>query len=268
MRRTLALALVTSVALVACDQAGEPQDMTEEAAAVRAVAESWDAIANAEDVEGMVGLFTANPIRLNAGEPALVGAEASRADFAAAFASSNNEGYNPIDEVQVVGSWAFVRGTFLDKTTSEETGEVTEERGKWLSILHKTPEGWKFHVDAWNRDAPATSVDDTEVTARGELPPEVSSSGGDDAGVLALNEAWDDANNAEDVEALIALYTDDAIRMSADQPVMQGTEALRMDFEQLFVAQQPDGAGVIRGLEVGEDWAYVWGTWTDHATPK
>ena len=176
MRRILALALVTSAALLACDQAEESQDIAEEAAAVRAVAESWDAIANAEDVDGMMGLFTANPIRLNAGEPALVGAEASRADFAAAFSSSNNEGYNPIDEVQVVGSWAFVRGTFLDKTTSEETGEVTEERGKWLSILHKTPDGWKFHIDAWNRDAPATSVDDSEVTARGELPPEASAS--------------------------------------------------------------------------------------------
>ena len=167
MRRILAL--LTTVALLACG-AEEPQDTTsatDEAAAVRAVAESWDAIANAEDVDGMMDLFTANPVRLNAGEPAVVGAEASRADFAAGFASSNNEGYNPIDEVQVVGSWAFVRGTFLDKTTSDETGEVTEERGKWLSILHRTPEGWKFHVDAWNRDAPATNADNTEMTARG-----------------------------------------------------------------------------------------------------
>ena len=275
MRRILGFALLTSLVLFACDQAEEPQDATpsaddavDEAAAVRAVAESWDPISNAEDVDGMMGLFTANPIRLNAGEPALVGTEACRADFAVAFANSNSEGYNPVDEVQVAGSWAFARGTFLDKTTSEETGEVTEERGKWLSIFRKTPEGWKFHLDAWNRDAPATNVDATEATARGELPPELSPSGPAEEAVVALGEAWDEANNAEDVEALLGLYTQDAIRMNADEPLIQGTEALRMDFEDAFAAQKPDGSGPILGLEIEGDWAYMWGTWTDHPTLK
>ena len=49
---------------------------------------------------------------------------------------------------------------------------------------------------------------------------------------------------------------------------MEGTAAIRMDFEQFFETQKPDGGGVIRGVEVGEDWAYMWGTWSDNATLK
>jgi ketosteroid isomerase-like protein len=279
MRNILAPALSTSLLLFACTPADEPQaeappaaPVVDEAAAVRTIAESWDPIANAEDLDGMMGLFAADAVRLNAGEPAVVGAEAIRADFAAAWGGEGaSVGSNPVDEVQVGENWAFARGTFLDRTTAPDTGEVTEERGKWVSIFRKTADGWKYHIDAWNRDAPASASDAAgagEPTDRGELPPAVTASNAQEEALLADFAAWDAANNAADVDALVALYAADAIRMSDDQPAVQGTEALRRDFEAGFAAQTPNGAGVARGIEVEGDWAYAWGTWTDRPTIK
>ena len=88
----------------------------------------------------MVGLFTADAILLNAGEPALVGTAAIRADFAAGWAGSDAVESSSIDEVQVAGNWAFARGTSIIQTTSD-SGEITVEIGRWVSIFNKTPGG-------------------------------------------------------------------------------------------------------------------------------
>jgi ketosteroid isomerase-like protein len=279
MKRALGFLLVTSLVLFACGQAGEvPSENaedtapvadvgTDEAAVVRALVESWDPISNAEDLDGMMGLFTADPIRLNAGEPPLIGAAACRADFEAGFASGNNEGNNPIDDIQVAGSWAFARGTFTDKATTE-SGEITEETGKWVSILRKSAGGWKYAVDIWNRDAPSANAGSSDDFDRGELPAEVTPSGADEEAIVAVSKGWDAANNAEDVDTLLGLYAVDAIRMAADEPMTQGTEAIRERIESGWATQKPDGTGPILGLEVEGDWAYMWGTWTDRPTVK
>jgi uncharacterized protein (TIGR02246 family) len=280
MKTVLSCALTTSLVLFACGRAEESQDampeaqtapLVDEAAAVRALAESWDPVANAEDLDGMMKMFAPDAVRLNAGEPAVSGAEAIRADFAAGFAASDNVGNNPVDEVQVAGSWAFARGTFNDRATAPDTGAVTEARGKWITLYRKTADGWKIQIDSWNRDAPrgaASSADASEPVNRGELPPAVTPSNPAEEAVLAEIVAWDTANNSANVDALVALYAADAIRMSDGQPMVQGTEALRQHFEAGFAAQTSNGAAVTRGLAVEGDWAYAWGTWTDRPTIK
>ena len=276
MKKVLLFALSTSLVLFACAPAEEAEDaapaadvVVDEAAAVRALAESWDPLSNAEDLEGMLGLFTDDAIRLNSGESALVGTAAIRADFTAAWDAADVVESSSVDEVQVVGDWAFARGPYISQTTSD-SGEITEEIGKWVSVFHKTADGWKYYIDSWNRDAPTSAAATDELTERGELPPEFTPSGAAQEAIFAVGPAWNEANNAEDVDGLLALYTADAIRMSADLPQIQGTDALRADFEMAFAASTPNGAGVIvmRGIEVEGDWAYSWGTWSDSATNK
>ena len=274
MKKVLLFALSTSLVLFACAPAEEAEDaapaadvVVDEAAAVRPLAESWDPLNNAEDLEGMLGLFTDDAIRLNSGESALVGTAAIRADFTAAWDAADVVESSSVDEVQVVGDWAFARGPYISQTTSD-SGDITEEIGKWVSVFHKTADGWKYYIDSWNRDAPTSAAATDELTERGELPPEFTPSGAAQEAIFAVGPAWDEANNAEDVDGLLALYTADAIRMSADLPQIQGTDALRADFEMAFAASTPNGAGVMRGMEVEGDWAYSWGTWSDSATNK
>ncbi len=277
MKKVLGFALLTSLVLFGCSQAEEASSEAaedaapaadvgvDEVAAVRALAESWDGIANVEDIDGMMGMFTADAIRLGAGQPAMIGAAACRAGFEAGWAAGDSEGYNPIDDLAVAGNWAWVRGTFTDKTTSD-SDETTEARGKWVSIVRKTDDGWKYAIDVWNNDAPSTSA--AADFDRGELPGEFMPSSPDEEAALAAASGWDAANNAEDADALVALYAEDGIRMPADAPTVQGTEALRQHFEDSWATQKPDGSGPTLGLEVEGDWAFLWGTWADRPTDK
>ena len=60
--------------------------------------------------------------------------------------------------------------------------------------------------------------------------------------VRAFNEAFERALAAQDVEGLVALYTDDARIMSAGQPVIQGPAAI----EAAMRSWVADGPAIVR----------------------
>ncbi len=55
--------------------------------------------------------------------------------------------------------------------------------------------------------------------------------------------AWSKADNARDVNALAAFYTDDAISLAADQPALEGKAAIKKDIE-TSLAKRPAGSTV------------------------
>lgn len=52
--------------------------------------------------------------------------------------------------------------------------------------------------------------------------------------IQALENAWADAQNARNVDALLAMYTDDAISMTNDGPSTSGKDAMRKSIETDF----------------------------------
>lgn len=54
--------------------------------------------------------------------------------------------------------------------------------------------------------------------------------------IQALENAWADAQNARDVEALLAMYTDDAVSMTNDGPSTSGKDAMRKSIETDFAS--------------------------------
>ena len=268
--RLLSIVLVLGLSVSGCGPSGdssgpeeEPTDAPAEvdaAAAVRAVAESWDPLMNAGDLDGLVSLFADDGIRLNEGEPATIGEEAIRSGFAATLDGASIDASSPVEEIQVSGNWAFARGTYLDRSTNAG-GETVEEAGKWLSIFRNTTDGWKYYVDIWNRDAPASAPARARETASTPLPEPVSSGGGSDAdAIIELNDAWDVAFNARDIDALVATYTRNGRRLNPDEPEHVGEEAIRVSFESEFGANAEEETNAIVWLEVEGDWAYVVGT--------
>lgn len=268
--RLLTIVLVLGLSISGCGPSGDSGGPEEEpigappevdaAAAVRTVAESWDPLMNAGDLDGLVSLFTDDAIRLNEGEPATIGEEAIRTGFAATLDGASIDASNPVEEIQVSGNWAFARGTYLDRSTNAG-GETVEEAGKWLSIFRNTPDGWKYYVDIWNRDAPGSAPERDRETASTPLPEPVSSGGdADAAAIIALNDAWDVAFNARDIDALVATYTRDGRRLNPDEPEHVGEEAIRGSFDSEFGANAEEVSNAIVWLEVEGDWAYVIGT--------
>jgi uncharacterized protein (TIGR02246 family) len=229
-------------------------------ALIRSLAESWDPLSNAGDTEGMVNLFAEDAVLLHEDRPVVIGRQAIREVFERQFSEQSVDGSNPVDELQVVGDWAFIRGRFEGSVTPEG-GETIEETGKWVSVLHKTEKGWKYFVDIWNRDAEAEATE-LEISAS----PVEESAVGDSADVEAIRNvitSWDAALNEENLDSIVSLYSADARRMSRNQPAQVGADAIRAAFEQEFAETNFDEEGPVHGIEVAGDWAHAWGTWSD-----
>jgi uncharacterized protein (TIGR02246 family) len=83
-----------------------------------------------------------------------------------------------------------------------------------------------------------------------------------------LNEAWDEAYNAGNIEGLLALYTEDAITIPPNEPPYVGKEAIRAHFQQAFDQFTEETDSVVVDVKISGDLAFVRGTWKDILTPK
>jgi len=55
-------------------------------------------------------------------------------------------------------------------------------------------------------------------------------------GIAAVDEAWQKAILANDLNAIVACYAPDAVMWLPDAPVTKGTEAIRKSYSDLFAA--------------------------------
>ncbi|HUF47351.1 MAG TPA: SgcJ/EcaC family oxidoreductase [Vicinamibacterales bacterium] len=103
--------------------------------------------------------------------------------------------------------------------------------------------------------APAPPPDTTDTTAE------------DTAAINALRDGWSAAYNAADADALANSYTEDTVRMSANEPSQVGRVAVRDGFLAEFGAGQ--GTATIRSDEMRlmGDWAFDRGTFSVSIVP-
>jgi len=82
-----------------------------------------------------------------------------------------------------------------------------------------------------------------------------------------LIDAWDKDYNSGDIERLLSLYTDDAVRIPPNEPALVGKEAIQGNFQQSF-DQFTEENDLVVDVKIGGDLAFVRGTWKDIQTPK
>ena len=68
--------------------------------------------------------------------------------------------------------------------------------------------------------------------------------------LLAISAAWDAAAAAEDVDAIMAGYADNAVEMPPGVPPIIGKPAIRADYEFLFANYDLQHVTVVRQLEI------------------
>jgi len=98
--------------------------------------------------------------------------------------------------------------------------------------------------------------------------PEEKDAGADIAAVNALRGKFSDAFNSNDAGALAALYADDAIVMLANQPALEGRQAIQSMYEAMFKANAAKIAITSLETHLAGDWAYDRGNATSTTTPK
>ena len=139
--------------------AEEPATTEADEAAIENLRSDFVTAYNAEDVDGLLSLFTADAVRMPPDEPAVSGTEELRTYFSRRFEQADADLSVTTQEVEVAGDWAFGRGTFGVTATPAVGGEPVEYKGKWINIMKREADGsWKIADNIYNTDTPVTPI--------------------------------------------------------------------------------------------------------------
>jgi uncharacterized protein (TIGR02246 family) len=162
MRFILFVTLIVCLVFAFCAPPPEPQHEAEEAPSTEADVEAIKSVnvalinaLNSSDASAAVALVTDNAVDLPPNRPAVIGKEAIRSfvqsDFDRVTMNFNEE----IVEVEVDGDLAVIWTNYTVTLTPKDGGEPIENKGKWLKVLKRLPDGsWKFSRNIWNSDNP------------------------------------------------------------------------------------------------------------------
>jgi uncharacterized protein (TIGR02246 family) len=90
----------------------------------------------------------------------------------------------------------------------------------------------------------------------------------DVAAIKALMAEWGQTASSGDASALAAYYTDDAVRMNMNAPILVGKEAIRSDWQSTLDRYTHIETDVAEDVHVVGDFAVARGTYTGKSTPK
>ncbi len=116
---------------------------------IRQLVSTWMAATKAGDVEKVLSLMSEDVVFLVTGQPVM-----RKDDFAATAKAQSGEeapqfdGTSDIQEIKVLGDWAFMWAKLTVKVTPSDGGEMVTRAGHTLSILKKEHGTWMLARDA------------------------------------------------------------------------------------------------------------------------
>ncbi len=141
----------------------EAPNHTADLAALKAIAEKYEAAYSAGDADALVDLHADDAIRMPPNAPSLMGKEAIRTAYQATFDQFTAKIKLTLEEVEFGVDEAFVRGVTAVMLTPKAGGEPVQDEGKYLSIRKKQPDGsWKIFRTIWNSNNPLADAGDGE----------------------------------------------------------------------------------------------------------
>lgn len=157
----LILSLVVLVlASAACQPATQPEvvetDTTEaDIAALRNIVARYDAFVNSSDVDGIVGLYTADARSMPPDAAPAVGSDEIRAQAEAPEEEgSATELTSTVEDARVAADLGVLRIQWT-ATSTPEGEEPTTEQGKWILICERQADGsWKITDEMWTTYEP------------------------------------------------------------------------------------------------------------------
>ncbi len=134
-------------------------DVEADKAAIREANDAWFRAYEANDPDGMAAVFTDDASLLPPNAPSATGREAVRAVWAEMIETPGFSISGEITKIELsrAGDLAYIVGT-NEITVKDAEGNPVTERGKWVLVCKKQPDGsWKVVLDIWNSDGPAAS---------------------------------------------------------------------------------------------------------------
>jgi len=106
---------------------------------------------NESNVEKVLALYTENGVFMPSSAPTAIGQEQLKGTYEFVFGNIqlNIEFY--IDEIEIVGEYAFVRSTSKGTTFIHASGETVPEENRELFVLKKENGSWKIDRYMFNK---------------------------------------------------------------------------------------------------------------------
>lgn len=260
MKTLKIFAILLAAAVAAC---ASPQDdadvattdaaMTQAPSAAEPIAaliERYEETYNAEDAAGIAAFYTDDAQAWYPDATFVNGRAAVQQRHQATFAAGDPHIEITLTDEMTFGDRAVDIGTYK-VTTTPPGGEPIDFGGSYMSLLERTPEGWKIarHIVNYDSEQPAAML----AGAPESTPPP-------EAGTLnALYEAYEDAFEAGDNAALANLFAEDAMFADIGQPIAQGRAAIA-GVQRLVSGGSLDIHGV-ETVDLGGGWALDRGWW-------
>ncbi len=146
--------IVATLLVLAISGCAPQVDTAAEEAAIREMDIEWMNAANAKDVERMLGLYTDDALLYPPSLAIVTGKEAIRTYYSQVV---ENPGFVTSLEttnvgISSAGDLAYSAGA-AKETVNDPEGNPVTERGKWVAVYKKQPDGtWKCVVGIWNSD--------------------------------------------------------------------------------------------------------------------
>jgi uncharacterized protein (TIGR02246 family) len=134
-------------------------DLTRAEAAVRAITQEWVLACNTKHLDDLLELYSPDALVLRSNYPPIRGAAAVREFFFGALDAGLGEVEIEPLRVDVMGELAYEAGR-CKALIPGSTGKRREERGKYLWVLQRQPNGeWKVVADCWSSDLTLTTLE-------------------------------------------------------------------------------------------------------------
>jgi uncharacterized protein (TIGR02246 family) len=112
---------------------------------VESVLRTYETALNGNDIDTILGLYSADPVFMPEYAPALVGRDAVRAGYAQVFAAIKLDVRFDIHDIEMAGDWAWARTSSAGHTRILASGAEAQEGNNELFVFQRIDGEWKIH---------------------------------------------------------------------------------------------------------------------------
>jgi uncharacterized protein (TIGR02246 family) len=106
---------------------------------------AYETALNANDPDTILGLYSADPVFMPQGAPALVGRAAVRAGYEHVFNTLKLNVHFTVHEIEEAGDWAWVRTSSAGRTRVLAAGTEGDEGNNELFVFRREGGAWRIH---------------------------------------------------------------------------------------------------------------------------
>ena len=150
------MCLLAMVALAACSTAKPGEEFTlKDQTVIRERSDAFVKAFNDKQVEQILGIYAENSVFMPPNQPIIRGKDALKTFYDDLLASGATALRLNVGEVSGHGPLAYQSGTY-EMEVKGASGS-TRDRGKYLFVLRKFNDVWRYEYTMWNSDLPAAA---------------------------------------------------------------------------------------------------------------